>query len=78
MSTVATWLAGFARFWYRFIFGDDWTMAAAVIVSLLVTALLQRRGVNMWWLVPLVVVGVVGVSLLRTPPPRPTRREHQE
>jgi len=77
MRTVLSWLAGFAKFWYRFIVGDDWTLAAAVIVALAVTDLLLRNGISAWWLVPLVVVGAVGVSLLRTSPARPKRRQEQ-
>jgi hypothetical protein len=33
-------LAAFARFWYEFIIGDDWKIAAAVVCALSITALL--------------------------------------
>jgi hypothetical protein len=65
MRRAAGWALGFARFWYRFVVGDDWTMAAAVVVALAVTALLTSHRVTAWWLVPAVVVLMVGVSLLR-------------
>jgi hypothetical protein len=55
----------FARFWYHFIIGDDWTVAAAVVAGLGVTALLNARGVPVWWLVPLVVIVVVSLRLQR-------------
>ena len=58
-------LAAFGRFWYRFIVGDDWVIAAAVLVTLVVVALLVRAGVQAWWLLPVVVIGVLGVSLRR-------------
>jgi hypothetical protein len=77
MNTVVAWVAGFARFWYRFIVGDDWTLAATVIVALAVTDLLKRNGISAWWLVPLVVVAAVGISLLRTAPSRPEHRQQQ-
>jgi hypothetical protein len=32
---------GFARFWYDFIVGDDWKIAAAVVVALLGSALMM-------------------------------------
>jgi hypothetical protein len=60
-----SWLVGFARFWYHFIVGDDWTMAAAVAVGLAVTALLHAKGIGIWWLVPLIVIVVVGFDLER-------------
>ena len=59
------WVVGFARFWYHFIVGDDWTLALAVAVGLAVTALLKARDVIVWWLVPAVVVVMVAVSLKR-------------
>jgi hypothetical protein len=35
-------LKSFGRFWYEFIIGDDWKIAAAVIVALGLTFLLMR------------------------------------
>jgi hypothetical protein len=56
----------FLRFWYDFVVGDDWTIAAGVVVALVVTALLAHNGLDSaWWLLPVVVtLGLVG-SLLR-------------
>lgn len=60
-----SWLAGFVKFWYGFIIGDDWTMAAAVAAGLAITALLHAKGAGIWWLVPLIVIAVVGFDLER-------------
>jgi len=62
---LLSWLIGFGRFWYGFIIGDDWTVAAAILAGLIVTAILNSRGVAAWWLVPVIVVVMVGVSLRR-------------
>jgi hypothetical protein len=62
---ILSWLKGFGRFWYRFIIGDDWTIAATVATALVLTWLLQTAGVAAWWLVPLAAVAVVGASLRR-------------
>ena len=35
-------LKSFGRFWYEFIIGDDWKIAAAVVVALGLTFLLLR------------------------------------
>jgi hypothetical protein len=59
------WLAGFGRFWYHFIVGDDWTIAVAVCVGLAATYGLLRAGISAWWLMPLVVVGILATSLWR-------------
>mgnify|MGYP001270434607 CR=1 FL=1 len=60
------YLVGFGRFWYDFIVGDDWSVAAGVIVALFVTSLLTRRGIDAWWLLPFGVVVVLIVSLWRS------------
>ncbi len=56
-------LVSFAAFWYDFIVGDDWRVAAAVAIGLIGTALLSRAGVPAWWLLPLAVVAFMMVSL---------------
>jgi len=58
-------IAAFGRFWYRFIVGDDWSIALAVLVGLALTYALRRRASTAWWLMPAVVVVVLGVSLYR-------------
>ena len=58
-------LVAFGKFWYGFIIGDDWTVAAAVAAALVVTWLLHTAGVAAWWLPPLVAVAATGVSLRR-------------
>jgi hypothetical protein len=49
------YIVGFGQFWYDFIVGDDWTVAAGVVVALALTALLAHTGVAAWWLLPLAV-----------------------
>jgi hypothetical protein len=59
------WVIGFGRFWYRFIIGDDWTVAAAIAIALAITAALVTLHVNAWWLTPVVVVATLGISVRR-------------
>ena len=66
MNRAASWLVSFGRFWYRFIVGDDWTVAAAVFLALAVTAVLHAVDVAAWWIAPSVVVVSVSVSLQRS------------
>jgi len=65
MNSLTSLAVGFARFWYRFIVGDDWTVAAAAVAGLLFTALLNAHGIAAWWLVPLIVIGVVSLRPFR-------------
>jgi hypothetical protein len=58
-----TFLKNFGLFWYDFIIGDDWRIAAAVVAALALTALLAHAGIAAWWLLPLVVVASLGMSL---------------
>ena len=65
MRRVLGWVAGFGRFWYHFIIGDDWTIAAVVAAGLVVVAALHAAGIDAWWLMPPVVVAILGVSVRR-------------
>jgi len=70
VSRVARGVGAFFRFWYGFIVGDDWTVAAAVGAALLITAALNQRGIVAWWVLPVTVVVATGLSLRRTPATR--------
>ena len=60
-----TYLLRFLHFWYDFIVGDDWSIAAGVVVGLGLTGLLVQQEMNPWWLMPLAVAIVLAVSLWR-------------
>jgi len=60
-----TYVKRFLGFWYDFIVGDDWTIAAGVVGGLALTGLLARRGADAWWLMPLAVTVLLAVSLWR-------------
>ena len=64
------YIIAFLRFWYDFIVGDDWTIAAGVVAALALTAVLVHTGTAAWWLLPLAVVAVLGISHARATPPR--------
>jgi hypothetical protein len=59
------YITGFFEFWYDFIVGDDWTVAAGVIVALAITALLAHNNIAAWWLMPLAVALMLSSSLWR-------------
>ncbi len=59
------YITGFFQFWYDFIVGDDWTVAAVVVVALALTALLAHNAIVAWWLMPLAVALVLSASLWR-------------
>jgi hypothetical protein len=59
------YLRAFGRFWWNFIVGDDWRVAAGVAVALGLTALLAHEGVNAWWLLPAAVAVVLAESVRR-------------
>lgn len=58
-------LRALGAFLYDFVVGDDPLVAVVVVLALGATALLVDAGVAGWWLLPLAVAGVLGVSLLR-------------
>ena len=59
------WIKSFVLFWYEFIGGDDWLIAAGVVIALALSMLLVGRGIDAWWLMPVVVVMLLGISLWR-------------
>ncbi len=59
------YLVDFARFWYDFVVGDDWTVALGVLVALVATLALVRTGLAVWWLMPLAVLGLLTFSVRR-------------
>lgn len=62
-------LKRFVLFWYDFIVGDDWVIAAGVVGALILTAGLARRAIAAWWLMPVAVVILLAVSLWRAARP---------
>jgi hypothetical protein len=60
----------FLHFWYDFVVGDDWTVALGVVIALALTAALAGAGVAAWWLLPLAVVLLLGLSLRRVSRPK--------
>ncbi|HEY2297877.1 MAG TPA: hypothetical protein VGH43_09130 [Jatrophihabitans sp.] len=63
MNRVTAALRGFAAFWWDFIVGDDWRIAAGIVVALAATAALATTTVPAWWIVPVFVVATLGLSL---------------
>jgi hypothetical protein len=64
-----SYVRAFALFWWDFIVGDDWRVAAGLALALGLTAILTHSGVNAWWLLP------AGVGLVLTAAAvGPTRR----
>jgi hypothetical protein len=51
------------KFLWDFVIGDDWRIALAVAVALIVTLVLADNGVTAWWLLPLVVVAMLSASV---------------
>jgi hypothetical protein len=79
-------IKAFGAFWYDFVVGDDWQVAAFVVAGLALTAICAHAaGVNTWWLLPLFVFAALAWSLhnatktprrlSRTVPRRPPRRQ---
>jgi hypothetical protein len=58
-------IRGFAAFWYDFVVGDDWLVAAGVVLGLLLTYELSRAAVPAWWLLPLDLALLLPLSLWR-------------
>ncbi len=63
---TVTRLKAFAAFWYDFVIGDDWQVAAGVIIALTVIYLLAHHGhPGVWWLIPLALVVLLPTSIFK-------------
>jgi hypothetical protein len=60
-------IRGFLAFWYDFVVGDDWVVAAGVVVLLAAAGVLAQGGLHTaaWVLMPVGVVVVLSLSLRR-------------
>ena len=57
-------LKKFGAFWYHFIVGDDWRIAASVVLGLSVTSFITHdTDAQVWWLLPIMVVTMLTLSL---------------
>ena len=63
MTTLRARLKAFGVFWYDFVVGDDWRIAAGVAAALFVTWAVSRSGTPAWWILPLGVALFLSVSL---------------
>ena len=63
-------LEGLARFAWDFVIGDDWRIAAGVVVALGITALVAGTSLAAWWILPVAVAGLLAGSVWRGAPPR--------
>ena len=53
------------RFWWDFIVGDDWRVAAGVVCALGAVGLLAHWRIEAWWVAPIAVVLLLVLSLRR-------------
>lgn len=59
-------LRAFGRFWWDFVIGDDWRIAAGVALAIATVALLAHEAhLTAWWLLPLAVAALLYASLRR-------------
>jgi hypothetical protein len=59
------YIRAFGLFWWDFVVGDDWRVAAGIAVALGLTKLLTSHGANVWWLLPAAVALLLAASLRR-------------
>ena len=65
-SVIIRWIGEFLFFWYDFIIGDDWRVAAGVVAGFFA---IHSLGVSSWWLMPVVVAALLSSTLLEATRP---------
>ena len=51
------------RFLWDFVIGDDWRIAAGVVVALGLTALVAKTSIAAWWILPVAVALLLAGSV---------------
>jgi hypothetical protein len=59
------YVRSFGLFWWDYIVGDDWRVAAGLAVAFGLTWLLEHNGIAAWWLLPLAVALLLVGSVRR-------------
>jgi hypothetical protein len=62
---MIAWLKAFGAFWYDFIVGDDWRVAAGVALALVITFVVSESTSTTWWIIPVAVAVLLPYSLWR-------------
>jgi hypothetical protein len=63
---VIRWVGGFLFFWYDFIIGDDWRVAAGIVAGFFA---INALGSSSWWLMPIVVAVMLSFTLMEATRP---------
>jgi hypothetical protein len=63
--TIRSRIAAFGAFWYDFVIGDDWQIAAGVALTLIVTFLLSLTSTGAWIAVPIGVLILIPYGVRR-------------
>ena len=62
-------LKAFGAFWYDFVIGDDWTVAAGIVIALIITGVVATSPTPAWWIVPTAIAILLPLSLWRATRP---------
>jgi hypothetical protein len=62
-------LRAFGAFWYDFVIGDDWTVAAGIVIALIITGVVATSPTPAWWIVPTAIAILLPMSLWRATRP---------
>jgi len=63
-------IRAFGRFWWDFVVGDDWVVAAEIVVAIAATAALAKSSIGAWWVLPILAVLALYTSLRRAVHPK--------
>jgi hypothetical protein len=66
-----TRIESFLRFLWDFVVGDDWRIAAGVVIALGITAAVADTSVAAWWILPVAVALLLAGSVWRAGRTRP-------
>lgn len=63
MKRIRRGIKNFGAFMLDFVVGEDWRIAVGIVAAMGLTALLAHHHVAAWWILPVGVLLMLGLSL---------------
>jgi uncharacterized membrane protein len=64
-GSFVQFVKSFGAFWYDFIIGDDWRIAAGIVISFVLTHAISSSLAFGWYIIPFATVSLISYSLAR-------------
>ena len=64
-NKIFSYTKAFGKFWYNFIIGEDWILAATACVGVIIDFILRGNHITAWYILPILLTIAMGISIMR-------------